>query len=118
MFLSGPVILMENEAPYIIGVMTSAHWCSRECNIPDINVRVSSLLDWIKSNTLDGVCVSESSFDQFPFLPYLYFNYILIALWICVGFSNITWLPKEDDRAFEIIFWALLISFVIVFIVE
>ena len=98
--------------------MKGSHWCSRECNIPDVNVRVSSLLDWIKSNTLDGVCVSESSFDQNPFLLFLYFNYVMIVLLICVKIIFFTWIPKELDRTFQNIYYILLISFMVVFNVE
>ena len=113
-------MLMENETPYIIGVISSGHGCSIVCKIPDINVRVSSLLEWIKFNTLDGVCVSESSFNEIPFLSLLYFNYVLIVLWVSVNLTwrNGTWLSKMFHRTFNQIFYMLLVSFMVVFIVE
>jgi hypothetical protein len=111
---------MENETPYIIGVISSGHGCSIYCKIPDINIRVSSLLDWIKFNTLDGVCVSASDYHNIPFLPLLYFNYVLIVVWVSVylTWKNETWQSKMFHRTFKHIYFMLLLSFVVVLIVE
>lgn len=88
--IPGPVIMFKNEIPMVIGVTSKGHKCRLQCNIPEINVRVSSVLDWIHYNSLNGTCISETKFSEIPSYPLFIINYVcFILISAVVFFSNI-----------------------------
>jgi hypothetical protein len=115
--LSGPVILLENKTPFVIGVINSARGA---CEVPDISTRVSSILDWIKLNTIVGVCISDQNHDEELFYPWLYANFIVIVLSYSANLSlrHEAWIPKKLFNATYHLSRLALLSLLIVFIVE
>jgi len=115
-FLSGPVILFQNKVPFVIGVINSVHL---RCQVPDLHTRVSSILDWIKLNTIDGVCISNESFDEALFYPCLHANFIFIVLCIAANLiiNKLKLAPKVVTATYYLFFVAGFLL-PIVFIVE
>ena len=76
----GPVILLENNTPYVIGISFRRHKCSLACGIPDLNIRVTTVLHWIKLNNLEGVCIPPNSLFSKLFQFLFFTNYVFFTL--------------------------------------
>jgi hypothetical protein len=100
--VSGPVILFNKGLPYVAGVSFMRHKCGLACDIPDLNVRVSSVLGWIQLNTIEGVCISPTKFfsnlHQYLFVVH-YVLFALLGLLIYIEDEGI-WI--ETDTSFAV----------------